>query len=290
MRQALGKGIDALIARVENNEAKNGTLQKIPVDQIEPNPEQPRKIFHETSLAELSQSIAKHGLTQPIIVRRDAKRDTYMLVAGERRWRASRLAGITEIDAIVRKDLSKQDELTHSLIENIQREDLNAIDMALAYRKLMDEFGITQGELAQYCGKPRSTVANTLRLLDLDENIRGTIQAGKLSEGHGRTLLSIADRENRRRAYELMLTESWSVRQAEDHAKGLDGAVRRPRRTEGSGHKTKTPEVMEMEKNLEGKLGSKVEIHHGPSGENGRIVLHYYSLEDFDRITQILKQ
>jgi ParB family chromosome partitioning protein len=290
MRQALGKGIDALIARVENNEAKNGVLQKISLEKIEPNPEQPRKVFHESSLAELAQSIARHGLTQPIVVRRDAKRETYILVAGERRWRASKLAGLGEIDAIVHKDLDRQSELTKSLIENIQREDLNPIDMALAYRKLMDEFGITQGELAQYCGKSRSSVANTLRLLDLDDDIQKMIQSGRIREGHARTLMSIGDRESRRRAYELMLTEDWSVRQAEDHARGLEGAVRRPRRESAAHHKTKSPEVIEMEKQLEGRLGSKVEIYHGPSGENGKIILHYYSLEDFDRITQIIKQ
>ena len=286
MRQALGKGIDALISKVNNNDISRDAVQKIPADAVRPNRWQPRKTFDHNSLAELSQSIREHGLLQPITVWQDAD-GTFELIAGERRWRACRAAGLREIDAIVKKDLTDQQKFGLSLIENIQREDLNAIDHALAYRQLMEEFSISQTDIAKKLGKSKSAVSNTLRLLDLEEEIQKGVQSGAINEGHARALISIPDRAKRKEAYGRILTEKLSVREVEAYAQNFH--ARRPR-AGNSAARRKTPEMTDMESRLEKHLGTKVDIAPGNAPENGRITIHYYSLDDFDRITRLLKR
>lgn len=287
MRQALGKGIDALISKVQNNNISEETVQKIPVNSIRPNSRQPRRDFDETALGELAQSIKEHGLIQPITVSQD-ERGGFEIIAGERRWRACRTAGFKEIDAIVKKGLTEHAKLGLTLIENIQREDLNAVETALGYRQLMDEFDISQTEIGKKLGKSKSAVSNTLRLLELDEEIQKAIQSGLLHEGHARALLSIPDKDKRKEAYNKILTDKFSVRDVEDFARGFH--ARRPRAKTAAAARNKSPEVLDIENRLEKHLGTKVEIAPGASQENGRIIIHYYSLDDFDRLTRILKK
>ncbi len=286
MRQALGKGIDALISKVQNNDISHDMVQKIPIDTIRPNRWQPRKAFDEAALAELVQSIKEHGLLQPISVWKDAD-GSFELIAGERRWRACKAAGMKEVEAIVKKDLSDQQKFGLSLIENIQREDLNAIDHALAYKQLMEEFSISQTDIARKLGKSKSAVSNTLRLLELEEDIQKGIQTGAISEGHARALISIPDKGKRKEAYERILTDKISVREIEAYAQNFH--ERRPRVNKGKGG-SKSPEIADLEARLEKHLGAKVEIAPGNTPENGRIIIHYYSLDDFDRVTRILKK
>ncbi len=287
MRQALGKGIGALISKVNENETRKEALQKISINKIKPNKYQPRKVFHDGSLEELSDSIKKHGLTQPIVVY-SAGNGSYELVAGERRWRASKLAGLTKIDAIVRKDLSNEQKLALSLIENVQREDLNAIDEGLAYKRLMDEFSVNQTEIAAYCGKSKSTVSNTLRLLDLDDDIKAAVQSALITEGHARALVSIGDTAKRKEAYHLIISDKWSVREVENYARNY--APKSENKKSKVSKINKAPEISEFESNLEKNLGTKVEIQLGNSPKTGKIIIKYCSLDDFDRIySKLLK-
>ncbi|OGS08741.1 MAG: hypothetical protein A2270_04095 [Elusimicrobia bacterium RIFOXYA12_FULL_51_18] len=287
MRQALGKGIDALISKVQNNDISHDMVRKIPIDSVRPNRWQPRKAFDENAMAELVQSIKEHGLLQPISVWRDAD-GAFELIAGERRWRACKAAGLKEVEAIIKKDLTDQQKFGLSLIENIQREDLNAIDHALAYRQLMDEFSISQTDIAKKLGKSKSAVSNTLRLLELEEDIQKGVQTGAVSEGHARALISIPDKGKRKEAYERILTEKISVRELEAYAQNFH--ARRPRAKISGESRRKTPEMTDMEARLEKHLGTKVEIMSGGAPENGKITIHYYSLDDFDRIIRILKK
>ena len=289
MRKALGRGIDSLITKVQNNDISGDMVQRLPLSMIKPTPFQPRRNFDEKSLAELSDSIKERGLIQPISVWKDSASDQHFILAGERRWRASKLAGLVEIDVIVKKDLTEEQKLGLSLLENIQREDLNAIDTALAYQKLMLEFGATQADIAQRVHKSRAAVSNTLRLLELDEDILQGIQAGKIDAGHARALISIPDLAKRREAYHRIVAENLSVRDVESIAQGFHAdrpkTARKPR---AGSHKT--PEAAQLESELERHLGTKVEICPGPGPENGKILIHYFSLDDLDRVTQILKR
>ena len=287
MRQALGKGIDALISKVQNNDISHDAVRKIPIDTVRPNRWQPRKAFDESAMAELVQSIKEHGLLQPISVWMDTD-GAFELIAGERRWRACKAAGLKEVEAIVKRDLTDQQKFGLSLIENIQREDLNAIDHALAYKQLMEEFSISQTEIAKKLGKSKSAVSNTLRLLDLEEDIQKGIQAGLITEGHARALISIPDKSKRREAYERILTDKISVREIEAYSQNFH--ARRPRVKSSGESRRKTPEIKDLEARLEKHLGTKVEIAPGSAPENGKITVHYYSLDDFDRITRILKR
>ena len=289
MRKALGRGIDSLITKVQNNDLSGDMVQKIPVSKIRPNRYQPRRNFDEAALAELSQSIKERGLLQPISVWKDHGDDHYELIAGERRLRASKLAGFTEIEAIVKKDLDDEQKLGLSLIENIQREDLNAIDTALAYRRLMDNFGVSQADIAARVHKSRVAVSNTLRLLELDEDIRQGIQAGAIKEGHARALLSIPDSARRREFYQRIIADDLTVRDVEAFAQSFHTQKpRAPRAARGGSRRT--PEVADLESSLEKSLGTKVELLPGPGPQNGKIVIHYFSLDDLDRVTQILKK
>ncbi len=289
MRKALGRGIDSLITKVNNNDISGDIVQKIPVERIQPNRFQPRRNFDEAALAELAESIKERGLLQPISVWKDNGEDNYELIAGERRLRACKLAGLTEIDAIVKKDLDDEQKLGLSLIENIQREDLNAVDTAMAYRQLMQKFGVSQADIAKRVGKSRGAVSNTLRLLELDEDIRQGIQAGAISEGHARALISIPDSAKRREFYQRIMAEKLTVRDIESFAQGFHALRPRAPRAPRPGAR-KSPEAAELESVLEKTMGTKVEVCPGPGPQNGKIIIHYFSLDDLDRVTQILKK
>lgn len=220
INKGLGKGLSALIGGETSDKPTASELesvsvsgyQELSIDQVEANPMQPRTIFHDESLEELAESIKAVGLVQPVIVRKTG--DRYELVAGERRWRAARLAGLVKIPAVIR-DAGDAEALELALIENINREDLNAIDTARAYANLQEEFGSTQVELAQKLGRSRSAIANTIRLLELPDDVQALIETGKLSEGHGRALLSISDRLKQKKLATLIASKGLSVRQTE---------------------------------------------------------------------------
>ena len=294
-RQALGKGLDALIKQTQEAvnmpteqvaqqmTATDTAVMKIQVSKIVPNRFQPRRVFDEEKLNELAQSIKEHGLTQPIVVVYDAGLDKYEIVVGERRFRATQLAGMTEIDAIVHKHLSDQELCALALIENIQREDLNPIETAQGYRNLISKFAITQTNLATYCGKSKAAISNTLRLLDLEPEIQEALQAGTLSEGHGRALLMVGDSAKRLELFKKMNHHNMSVRQAEEAAR----AVLFPAKKIQKG--TKPAEVAAFESELQETLGTKVEVKYGKNMKKGTLVIHYNSLEELDNIAGRLK-
>lgn len=293
-RQALGKGLDALLKQTQevlNNPAaaQNGqnsggaSVQKIALNKIIPNRFQPRRVFDEAKLQELAQSIQEHGLTQPIVVVYDAGMDKYEIVVGERRFRASQLAGLTEIDALVHKALSDQQMCALALIENIQREDLNPIETALGYKSLMSKFYVTQTELASYCGKSKAAVSNSLRLLELPQDIQQALQDGVITEGHGKALLMVTDPAKRAALFAKLQKSKMSVRQAEDAARALMLPAGKPVKA------AKPVEITAFEADLQTALGTKVEVKCGKNPKKGTLVIHYNSLDELDNIAGRLK-
>lgn len=285
MRKALGKGLDALLSGAidDNNETSGmGGVQKIPLDKIIPNRYQPRKTFNAESLQGLADSIKQHGLTQPVVVVYDAGMDKYELVVGERRFRASQLAGFTEIDCIVHGKLDDKQMCALALIENIQREDLNPIETALGYKSLMQKFMISQTELGEYCGKSKAAVSNSLRLLNLEPEIQEAIKSGEISEGHGRALLMVADNNKRETLFKKILSSKMSVRQAEEAAKNASSETVKNK-------PQKTPDTLAFEASLQEALGTKVELKYGSKPSKGKLILHYNSLEELEQISQRLK-
>lgn len=290
-RQALGKGLDALLKQTQevlNNptaphaQAPAGaSVEKLSLGKIIPNRYQPRRVFDEAKLQELAQSIQEHGLTQPIVVVYDAGLDKYEIVVGERRFRASQLAGLTEIDAIVHKSLTDKEMCALALIENIQREDLNPIETALGYRNLMNKFEISQTDLAGYCGKSKAAVSNALRLLELPEHMQEALQDGTISEGHGRALLMLLDPTKKETLFQRMKKTKMSVRQAEEAARALlqPAAIKLP----------KPPEVSSFENDLQAALGTKVEVRYGKKMSKGVLIIQYNSLEELDNLANRLK-
>ncbi|MBR2081845.1 MAG: ParB/RepB/Spo0J family partition protein [Elusimicrobiaceae bacterium] len=295
-RQALGKGLDALIkqtqevANLDVQEAAEVvqntpgmSVQKIDVKKIVPNRFQPRRVFDEEKLQELASSIKEHGLTQPIVVVYDASLDKYEIVVGERRFRATQLAGLTEINAIVHSHLDDQQMCALALIENIQREDLNPIETALGYRNLMNKFFIKQVDLAAYCGKSKGAISNTLRLLELEPEIQQALQDGQLTEGHARALLMVGTGPVRMDLFNRILKNKLSVRQAETVAQSLLSPAKK---AEKAG---KPVEVTAFENDLQNALGTKVEVKYGKNMKKGTLVIHYHSLEELDNIAGRLK-
>ncbi len=294
-RQALGKGLDALIKQtqeisqmttdevVQTAPQTGISVHKIEISKIVPNRFQPRRVFDEEKLQELAQSIKEHGLTQPIVVVYDAGLDKYEIVVGERRFRATQLAGLTEIDAIVHKHLGDQEMCALALIENIQREDLNPIETALGYRNLMSKFSITQSNLANYCGKSKAAVSNALRLLELEPEIQEALQNGTITEGHGRALLMVTNPTQRGILFKKMAASKMSVRQAENAAR----ALLFPDKKANKG--AKPAEVVSFESDLQSALGTKVEVKYGRNMKKGTLVIHYHSLDELDNIASRLK-
>jgi ParB family chromosome partitioning protein len=268
----------ASVIAEKKGEGKNvGSVQEIDILKIIPNPFQPRTLFDETKLAELSASIKEHGIIQPIVVTR--KNNQYEIVAGERRFQAAKLAGLKTVPAIF-KDIDNQKKLELAIVENVQRQDLNPIEEAKSFLKLSEEFKLTQDEVAKKLGKNRSSVANKIRLLNLPVEIQKSLIEGKITEGHCKLLLAIPNPEKQRAFYELIIKNSLTVRQTEEKTKEV--SVRHHKRSVSV-----DPETKNLEDELSGTLGTKVKIKK--SGTGGQVVIEYYSKEELDNILSKIK-
>jgi len=273
VKTALGKGLGSLLPdRAED-------MIAIDVDRIIPGEQQPRKVFKDTALKELAASIKEKGVLQPIIVSRTGD-GTFRLIAGERRWRAATLAGLKKMPAMV-KEVSSADSLEIALIENIQREDLNPLEMAEAFHRLIKDFNLSQEELSVRVGKERATVANYLRLLKLPEEIKTFVNDGTLSMGHARAILSVEGRPAQVKAARRIIHKGLSVREAENLAKTWGAEGKKKGRI-----KKKDPQIESLQEKLIHSLGTKVRIHH--KGKKGSIEIEYYSLDELDRLLDIL--
>ena len=287
-KSAMGKGLGALLSSEGIPENKRDSVVELKINDISPNDGQPRKVFDDEALNELASSIKENGVIQPIIVQR--KGDGYMIVTGERRWRAARIAELSVIPAIVR-DLTNRQVMEQALIENIQREDLNPIEEATAMQELMDSYKLTQELLAKKLGKPRATIANTLRILKLDESLQEFVSRGDLSEGHAKVLLSLKEKEDQRKVADVIMTRDLSVRQAEVLVKKYIEAQENP-----SAKKAVVEQDIrvalsskEVETKLKKILGAKVKLKvlDGATGR-GRIVIDYKNNEELDKLIEIL--
>ena len=278
IKRGLGRGLDALYDNTEAAEAEQKDLIELRISMIEPNHDQPRKDFDEDALITLSNSIAEHGIIQPIIVS-PSENGFYKIIAGERRWRAAKMAGLREIPAIVRT-YEKQKAAEVAMLENLQREDLNPIEEAEGYKNLMENFGLTQESLSRSLGKSRSAIANSVRILSLPQNIIDMVRNGLISEGHARTLLSIEDDAEKQRLAEEIINGKLSVRDTEKIAGEKKTAKKIADKKEIS------PEIKEMEKRLSDNFGSKVKIITGR--KKGKIEIEYYGNDDFTRIMEKL--
>lgn len=276
--KALGKGLSALIPEKVSKRA--GEVTYLKTDLIGDNPFQPRTHYDENKLTELKASIKEKGVLVPILVRQKSGR--YEVVAGERRLKAARSLDISEIPAIVR-EVTDQEALVLALVENIQREELNPIEEAEAYKKLIEEFHYTQDKVAESVGKDRSTVTNLLRLLKLPQEIQRSVYDGKISVGHARALLSIEAAGEQKRFFDLVMKKGLSVRELEDLVRpGAQDKLRRAKIKKGKDY-----EVAALEEKLQSILGTKVSIH--AQKKKGKIVIEYYSLDDLDRIIAKIK-
>lgn len=276
MKTALGKGLKALLPETEDQK-----IQELPVESIMPNPEQPRKNFDENALKELAESIKQKGVLQPIIVRKDPS-GGYIIVAGERRWRASKMAGLQKIPSVV-MDVSREESLEVALIENIQRDDLGPLEMAEAFKRLIEEFGYTQEALASKIGKDRATVANYLRLLNLPPDVKEALKKGSITMGHAKAILSLPTKALQVQVTRQVLAKGLSVRQTEALCREIQSSQSR---TKKASKKTKDPNILALEDKLRKSLGSKVTLKH--SGQKGKIEIEYYSLDELDRLIEIL--
>ena len=271
-RSALGRGLEALIPSTQP------ALDEVDVDLIVPNPQQPRTAFDAASLAELAQSIREHGLIQPLLVSRGGGGATYQLIAGERRLLAAREVGLKRVPVIV-KEANPQALLELALVENLQRQDLGALEEAAAFRRLVNEFGLTQEAVASRVGRSRSAVANSLRLLTLPVEIQASLAGGEITAGHARALLAIDDTTEQRRIWRQVVETGLTVRDAEALAKR--GSRRKPTRT-----KRLTPELAALEERLQSALGTRVVLTKGRKG--GRLTIHFYSDEELEALVERL--
>jgi len=281
-KMALGKGIGALIPELE--EVGERGILYCGIEEIHPNRSQPRKYFDESRLQELAESIRERGILEPLIVRKVD--EGYELIVGERRWRAAQKAGLKEVPVMV-KEAEDREVLELSLIENLQREDLNPIEEAEAYKKLIDEFGISHEELSARIGKDRSTITNSLRLLKLPAEIRTYILQNQITSGHARAILSLESKEKQKELCALIIKKGLSVREAEVLAKKLS---ERPKRITSEKKRGDVDlQIQSLEDSLRKYLGTKVVVQH--RGKRGKIEIEYYSNEDLERIVEaILKQ
>ena len=288
-KTGLGKGLDSLIptmaakAPAAAAEKEQKETQVLKISQVEPNRNQPRKQFDKESLNDLAGSIKQYGIIQPIIV---TKRDDYYeIIAGERRWRAAKLAGLKEIPVVI-KDYSDKEIAEISLIENIQRENLNPVEEAIAYKTLIEEYNLTQEELSERISKSRTQIANTMRLLKLNDKVQKMLINGTISAGHARALLGLEDTNAQLDAAQRIVDENLSVRQTEDLVKQMNTPVierRIPIRIKNNVF------YKELEKNMTESLGTKVKIRQSEEGK-GKIEISFYSPEELDRISMLLNQ
>lgn len=292
MKRGLGRGLDSLFGNYEEEndnktkevEIKTETIvvnepKEIEIGLIDRNPDQPRKIFDDEALAELATSIKNYGVIQPIIVRE--KDGRYIIIAGERRWRASRLAGLKTIPCVI-KDYTEQEVSEIAIIENLQREDLNPIESAKAIKSLINQYNLTQDEVADKIGKSRPAVANTLRLLSLPESIIALVESNKLTAGHARALLGIDNPAKQKEIALLIIKNNLTVRDVENIIKHLNNP------TKETVKKEKSLEIKDFEDKIKRVFSTKVQIKGTDS--KGKIVIDYYSKDDLERIYEILKE
>lgn len=282
-KRALGKGLDALIQPEGQEKHSDATAGRtLSIDVIDPAKDQPRTSFDEERLGELAESIRHQGIIQPIIV--EARGDRYSIVAGERRYRAAKLVGLTEVPVVI-ATYGEEKRLLVSLIENLQREDLDPIEEAEAYRSLIDRTSLSQEAVSTQIGKSRAAVANSLRLLNLSDAIKASIRGGTVSAGHARALLSILDEAERERVHRRIIAEGLSVRETEEIAKLLAGAARGGAKTKQKREKTSAPEVKRVEEQFIEALGTKVRLKG--SLAKGTLEISYFSREDLDRLYEL---
>ncbi|GHT07408.1 chromosome partitioning protein ParB [Endomicrobiia bacterium] len=280
-KKALGRGLESLIPALAANKASTDEIIIIPLDKIKSNRFQPRNKFDEVKLQELARSIEKHGLAQPILVAASIVPGEYEIIAGERRYRASKLAGNKDIKAIVKQSADDKQRFDLALVENIQRENLDPIEEARAFKRLIEEFGHTHEQISDIVGKERSVISNALRLLSLPEDVQLLITEDKISPGHGKILAGIEDKNRIRAIVDRILNENLSVRAAEKIISELKPGK------ESDGQKKQEMELINLKEEIQRKLGTKVNI--SGTGKKGRIEIYYYSLEDLERITKELK-
>ncbi|MGN0505219.1 MAG: ParB/RepB/Spo0J family partition protein [Lachnospiraceae bacterium] len=292
-KRGLGTGLDNLIPdySIENKKTKNEEIENvsretlIPINEIDPNRAQPRTHFDEDALQELADSIRQYGIIEPLVVQKKGKR--FEIIAGERRWRAARIAGLKEVPVVI-KEYSDQEIFTIALIENIQREDLNPIEEAIAYQKLIRELSLKQDEVAEKVAKSRTAITNSMRLLKLDERVQQMLIDEMISEGHGRALLPITDAEEQFTVAMKVFDEKLSVRETEKLVKKLmEEKQKKP--------EEKLPEVKDdsfiyrgLEEKLKQSLGAKVEIKK-KANNSGKIEIEYYSMEELERIVELME-
>jgi ParB family chromosome partitioning protein len=283
-RNRLGRGLEALLGPTTTAEARaDGSIKRIPLDAVRPNPYQPRRGFDENALEELKNSLDQSGLLQPVIVR-PAGEDAFELIAGERRCRAAGLLGWDGIDAVVR-DVDDRTLLTLSLVENLQRDALSPIDEARGYQRMIEEFEVLQSDVGELVGRNRSTVSNALRLLRLPDSVQDLVHTGALSSGHARALLRMTDQRAIPLLAERIVTDRLSVREVESIARGKKTAKRRPRYT-----RNESPEdahIRRVEDALRARLGTDVFVAMRSKG-SGRITMNFYSNNDLARILEFV--
>ena len=292
-KRGLGKGLDSMIpdrgqrikketAKVEEENVSRETL--IGINEIEPNKSQPRKVFDEDTLQELADSIKQYGIIQPLVVQK--KGELYEIIAGERRWRAARMAGLKKIPVIIR-EYTEQEIAEISLIENIQREDLNAIEEAMAYQRLIREFKLKQDELAERVSKSRTAITNSMRLLKLDERVQQMLIDDMISSGHGRTLLAVEDGEQQYALATKIMDEKLSVRETEKLVKKFLSAKEETEKQVVPVNPAENLIYRDLEEKLKNKIGTKVSVNRKNNGK-GKIEIEYYSQDELERIIDML--
>ncbi|PZT56173.1 ParB/RepB/Spo0J family partition protein [Paenibacillus silvae] len=282
MSKRLGKGLDALIPSLSIND--DDKVVEIPISQLRANPYQPRKAFDEEAIHELAESIRQHGVIQPIIVRPVLR--GYEIIAGERRFRASQYCGNATVPAVVRT-FNDQQVMEIALIENLQRENLNAMEIAVAYQGLMDQFSLTQEELSVKVGKSRSHIANFLRLLSLPEEVKDHVSRGTLSMGHARAIVGVKDESLVKQLAKQSIDQQWSVRELEEAVQQLDRSKTGEAKTKNK-LKKKDPFIDTLEESLRERFKTTVKIKHGQK-DKGKIELNYYSKQDLERLLELLQ-
>lgn len=299
-KKGLGKGLDAMIpdkgidkkTKVETKTVVKEVIKEVvkevetvDINKIEPNTNQPRKMFNEDAIHELAESIKQHGLIEPLIVQK-AKKGFYTIIAGERRWRAARIAGIKEIPVVI-KDYTEQQVMEVALIENIQREDLNAIEEAEAYNRLIEEYHLKQDEVAERVSKSRVAITNSLRLLKLDERVRNMVIEDKIKSGHARALLGITDGEKQYQIAVQVFDNKLSVRETEKLVKNILNEKLKPEKKITEKDEQNRLVYKNFEEKLKSVMGTKVNINHKGKGK-GKIEIEYYSPDEFDRIVEMM--
>lgn len=281
MKKGLGRGLDALLNTDSVQDSAHENVLELKINEVEPNSGQPRKVFDQEKLQALAESIRQHGVVQPIIVKKEGSR--YVIVAGERRWRAAKIAGLKTIPVVV-KELSSRQAMEIALIENLQREDLNPIEEAEAYKKLMEEYDMTQEEVSRIVGKSRAAIANSVRLLTLAKEIQEMLVDGRLTSGHARALVSIEDEKKQKELAELIARKGLNVREAEKLAAQVQErgkqSSRKPQPAE------EDYETARLVEDLRTIFGTKIDLQKRK--DRGKIVIEYYSKEEFDRIVEML--